>query len=203
MVVENAVWFEDREDCTLSPDSLVPLTMTADVSFDTRIGLAVVVTNNQSPNPGSNTGIDDSEVAVETAEVNLSFSGGAVSGSSFEVTVPNNSIPGGESEVFLIQIPTEVTQSLRSSMSPGQYETLEVEVVFNARKYGQAASSKLGEVQTRAFTYPIEICYGCLADCRCGTCPSSADWTGTCGFAQGMHVHHPGCDADGQPLDGG
>lgn len=200
LIIERAVWFGDRESCTLSAGDESPLNMTVDVSFDTRIGMGFVVTNNQSPNPGSNTGIDDSEVVIESAEVNLSFSGGAVSSESFEVTVPTNSIPGGGSEVVLVQIPTEVTQSLRAGMSPGQFETLEMEVVFKARKYGQAGNSKLGEVESRAYTFPFEICLGCLADCNvCGTCPSATEWVGACGFAQGISVYHPICDA----TDGG
>lgn len=203
LIVENAVWFDDAEDCTLTDSSGVPLTMTVDVSFETRIGIGLIVTNNQSPNPGSNTGVDDSEITLEGAEVTLSFSGGSVSGGSFEATLPSNSIPGGESQTVLVQIPTEVTESLRASMSPGDYETLEMEVVVKGRKYGQAGNSKLGEVQTRAYTYPFEICHGCLADCTCGTCPTATEWVGTCGFAQGLPVYHPSCNADGTPIDEG
>lgn len=196
LIVERALWFADRDACTLTGSEATPLSMPVDVSFDTRIGMAFLITNNQSPNPGSNTGIDDSEVAIQSAEVNLSFSGGAVAGGSFEVTLPNNSIRGGNSETFLVQIPTEVSQSLRAGMVAGQYEILEMEVVFKGRKYGQAGNSKLGEVETRAYTFPFEICMGCLRDCTCGVCPTANEWVGTCGFAQGMSVYHPICDAE-------
>jgi hypothetical protein len=197
LIVERAVWFTERDNCTLSDNTESPLNMTADVSFNTRIGMGFIITNNQSPNPGSNTGIDDSEVMIESAEVNLSFSGGAVTGGSYELTIPSNSIAGGDSQVVFVQIPTEVTDSLRAGMSPGQFETLEMEVVFKGRKHGQTGKSKLGRIEARAFTYPIEICHGCLADCsQCGTCPTATAWVGTCGFAQGDSVYHPICDAE-------
>ncbi|MFO7563705.1 MAG: hypothetical protein R6X02_13740 [Enhygromyxa sp.] len=200
LIVERALWFGDRDDCTLGGSQETPLALAVDVSFDTRIGMGFLVTNNQSPNPGSNTGLDDSEVIIESAEVNLAFSGGAVAGGSFEVTLPSNSLGGGQSEAFLIQVPTEVSQSLRGGMTPGQFETLEMEVVFKGRKYGQAGNSKLGEIQSRAYTFPFELCHGCLADCSvCGVCPSTNEWVGTCGFAQGLPIYHPSCDAE----DGG
>jgi|GEM_PF-2869834 len=194
LIVENAVWFGSRDDCTLEASGQAPLAMTADVSFDSRIALGFVVTNNQSPNPGSNTGINDSEVAITSAEVRLSFSGGAIAGSEFEVTVPSDSISGGNSRTFLIQIPTAVTLSIRESMTAGEYETLEMEVTFKGRKYGQAGNSSLGEVATRPYTFPLEICMGCLTYCddEC-QCPTPTEWVGTCGFAQELPVYHPAC----------
>jgi hypothetical protein len=194
LIVERAVWFEADDDCVLSDATPTPLAMVVDVSFQTRIGMGFVLTNNTSPNPGSNTGIDDSDIAVESAEVKLSFSGGEVEGGSFEVTLPNNSLLGGTSEAFLVQIPTAVSDSLRAGVGVGEYETLEMEVVFKGRKFGQAGNSKLGEVESRAYVYPFEICNGCLVDCECGICPTSTEWVGVCGFAQGTQVISPSCD---------
>jgi hypothetical protein len=195
LIVERAVWFDGSDTCTLTASSSTPLTMVADVAFVTRIGMGFVITNKQSPNPGSNTGIDDSEVMLERAEVSLSFSGGAIAGGEFEVTLPSNSIAGGSSQPVLVQIPTAVTDSLRASMSPGQFESLEMQVVFVGRRNGQVGSSRLGEVETRTFTYPIEICNGCLVDCSdCELCPTPTEWVGVCGFAQDTAVRHPSCD---------
>jgi hypothetical protein len=201
LVVERAVWFEG-EDCTLSDNSMTPLAMVVDVGFQTRIGMGFVVTNNTSPNPGSNSGIDDSDIAIQSAEVKLSFSGGTVDGGSFEVTLPSNSLLGGNSQAFLVQVPTEVSDSLRASVAPGEFETLEMEVVFKGRKFGQAGNSKLGEVESRAYVYPFEICNGCLADCSCGACPTESEWLGLCGFAQGTNVISPFCDlVEDDPTD--
>jgi hypothetical protein len=204
LVVENAVWFGDREDCTLTNDSAIPLAMTVDVSFQTRIAMGFVIANNQTPNPGSNSGIDDSDIEVESVEVRLTYSGGAIPSDSFEMPVPNNTIPGGEELAFLVQAPTEVTEAIRASMTPGQFETLEMEVVFKGRKYGASGGKKLGEVTTRAYTYPFDVCLGCLTDCTClgectsdtCSCPTAFDWSGTCGFAQGLSVIEPGCGAE-------
>lgn len=204
LVVDRAVWFNGRDNCGLGGSEDTPLAMAVDVKFDTRIGMAFLVTNNQSVNPNSNTGIDDSEVQIETADVNLSFSGGAVSGGSFEVQLPTNQIPGGSSETFLIQIPSSVSESLRATMQglpASSYETLEMEVVFKGRKYGQVGGSKLGVVETPPYIYPFEVCYGCLEYCGDGTacesgaptCPTETEWDGSCGFAQGVSIVHPTC----------
>lgn len=196
LVVNRAVWFPDPDSCALTGSEDTPLAMTADVKFDSPIAMAFSIDNNLVENQQSNTGIDDTEVRIESAEVKLSFSGGAVSGSEFEVTLPSNTIAGGESIPFLIQIPTSVTQSLRATMQSlpeGTIEFLEMEVVFKGRRTGQAGKSKLGVVKTAPYVYPFEICYGCLEVCTC-TCPTATEWTGgSCGFAQGLSVTHPSC----------
>jgi hypothetical protein len=197
LITERAVWFApDDEACTLDISGDALLTMTADVSFESRIGMGFVVTNNSTPNPNSNTGIDDSEIAIESADVRLSFSGGSIEGGEFNQTMPSNSIPGESSSGFLVQIPTEVVASIRASMTPGQFESLEMEVVFKGRKSGQAGNSKLGEVQTRAFTFPIDVCVGCLASCCGDVCPTPMAFSGGCGFAQGGAVTSPECPED-------
>lgn len=167
LIVERAVWFNSPDACTLDASADPPVTMVADVLGD-RIGLGFVVTNNQTPNAGSNSGIDDSQIEVESAEVRLSFSGGGIVGDSYEVTVPNNALSGGDSSAFLVQVPTETVESMRAQMTVGQYELLEMSVVFVGRKYGQSGGSKLGEVTTREYTYPIEICMGCVECAACG-----------------------------------
>jgi hypothetical protein len=203
VIVERAVWFADRDDCSLSDDT--PVAMTVDVSFSSPIGMGFLLSNNQTSNANSNTGIDDSEVVMESADVTLSFSGGAVAGSSFTVTVPSTAILGGESEPFLIQVPASVTDSLRTTMESlpaNSIEVLEMEVVFRGRRSNQVGNSKLGSITTRPFVYPLDICYGCLSFCQTAdqcttaeTCPTSTDWTGTCGFAQGLSVFSPACEA--------
>jgi hypothetical protein len=203
LIVERAVWFPDRDSCALTGSEDTPLAMAVDVKFDTRIGMAFLVANNMSPNEQSNTGIDDSEIRIESAEVSLSFSGGAVSGAQFEVTLPSNSIIGGESEPFLVQIPSSVTESLRATMAglpEGTVETLEMSVVFRGHRSSSVGKSKLGSVRTPDYVFPFEICYGCLETCldatSCGTeplCPTETEWVGYCGFAQGVSVTHPAC----------
>jgi hypothetical protein len=201
VVIERAVWFTDASTCTITASDTSPLALTSDVSFDgTRVALGLVVTNNQAKNLSSNTGLDDAEIELETAEVTLSFSAGAVTPSSFEFTVPNNSIGGESSDVVLIQLPPEVTESLRATMQglpATAYETLDVEVVLRGRRTNQVGKGKLGTIKTRPFTYPVEICFGCLGNCYpttdCASCPSATEWAGICGFAQGADVVHPSC----------
>lgn len=201
VVIERALWFTDGETCELGESDPSPLALVSDVSFvGARVAIGVLVTNNQAKNINSNTGLDDAEIELETAEISLSFSAGGVSPSSFEFTVPNNSIGGESSGVLLLQLPPEVTESLAATMAnlpATSYETLDLEVVLHGKRTNLVGKGKLGEVHTRPFTYPLEICYGCLANCSpddaCTMCPTSTDWAGTCGFAQGADVVHPTC----------
>jgi hypothetical protein len=198
LIVERAVWFSDSNSCSLTGSEPNPVSITADVAYTGPIGMGFVVTNNQSPNANSNTGIDDSEIQILSADVTLTFSGGDVGGGSYEWPVPTNSIAGGSSEVFVIEIPSDVVESLRGAMSgnTGAREILEIEVIFHGRKANQVGNTKIGEIETRPYTYPLEICYDCLTTCLpmsdCGgegdtlLCPdpSGSEWAGTCGFIQ-------------------
>lgn len=202
LIVEHALWFSDRDECELG--DMIPLSMTVDVLYESQIAMGFSLANLQTASESSNTGVDDAEVKVESVEVSLSFAGGALSESFFEITVPNTAIPGSESAPFLVQLPLSVTESLRATMQglpSNTIEILEMEVRFKARRSNQVASSKLGSITTRTFVYPLEICYGCLGAClapddcdSAETCPSSGSWSGTCGFAQGLAVVHPLCD---------
>jgi F420-0:gamma-glutamyl ligase len=203
VVVERAVWFTDASTCEITTSDPSPLALVSDVKYEgARVALAVVVTNNQAKNINSNTGLDDAEIELETYDATLSFSAGAVAVSSLEgVTLPNNSIGGESSDIVLIQLPPEVTESLRATMSnlpATAYETLDVEIVLHGKRTNQVGNGKLGTVKTRPFTYPIEICAGCLEECYptedCGgTCPTTTEWRGICGFAQGADIVHPTC----------
>lgn len=209
LIVERALFFDGRDSCVLTGSEPTPLAMSVDVSFGGPIGMGFLVTNEQTPNAGSNTGIDDTEVFMETAEVTLSFTGGGVSTNTFEVPIPTNSIPGGESEIFLIQIPADVSASVSETMAglpAGTVEFLEMEVIFKGRRTGQVGGTKLGVVETRPYTFPFQICYGCLQTClpaeECGgvegdapVCPNMSAWAGVCGFAQNLTVFNPLCDA--------
>lgn len=205
LIVEHALWFSDRDDCTLG--DAVPLAMLVDVSFDSQIAMGFSLANLQTSSESSNTGIDDSEIKVESVEVRLSFSGGGLSESGFEITVPSNAILGGDTSPVLVQLPLSVTESLRETMQglpPSAIEILEMEVIFKARRSNQIGNSKLGTIETRPFVYPLEICHGCLGFCQAAdqcesaeVCPSADNWTGTCGFAQGLAVVNPLCEPPG------
>lgn len=210
LLVENAVWFDpsDRTGCELTETSPIPILMTVDVGFDTRIGMGFVVTN-QAADISEQSGIDDNEIKIETAEVTLSFTGGGVSPASFDVPVATNSIPSGETGVVVFSLPFTVTESLRSTMAglpAGNVEVLELEVVFKGRRKGQIAGTKLGVVESRPFSFPFDVCLGCLSSCLpdsecggdagalvCADSPVQGEWIGVCGFAQGVAIYAAGC----------
>lgn len=212
LIVDHAVWPLDAnpgEACAFDPNGDEPAKMTVDVSYETEIGMAFAVFNRTLPNAGSNTGIDDSEIVIETADVVLSFSGGGLSTSSYEYQVPTNSIGGNETRAFLVTIPAEIVRSMRPAVPVGTAETeiLEMEVTFRGRKAGQVGAGKLGEVKARPYTFPFEICNGCLRGCLADSeCSATAvglfcaddqlDWIGgTCGYAQGQAIYSSVCSA--------
>ncbi|EDM74736.1 hypothetical protein PPSIR1_35472 [Plesiocystis pacifica SIR-1] len=204
LVISRAVWFDARDNCVLSNNTASPLNMVADVSFDTQIGMGFVVENNQIQNAGSNTGIDDSVVQLLSADVTFTYSGGAAP-TGFNSPIPQTSIAGGESDVVLVDIPTSITEQLRGTLSEGVIEVLEMTVVIKARRTDSISDDgPLGKIETQEFTYPLEICLGCLRYCgapsdseECvGVCPSTTGFSGTCGYAQGLPVSAPGCEPD-------
>lgn len=215
VVVERAIFF-DGDSCLLTDSSPSQAMMTIDVGyFGGSIAMGFVVTNNQVPDSGSASGVDDSEVVLDTAEVTLSFSGGGLAVSSFEVPIPSTSIGSGDTVIHLVEVPSGVADSVRTTMAglgEGSYEYLDMEVIFKGRRMGQVGKGKLGAVETRPFTFPFEICYGCLALCLpatdCGgvagdpnVCPAPPNpdilINGLCGHAQGGYVYAQGCSPSG------
>jgi hypothetical protein len=190
LIIENAIWASDG--CGLTASSASVASMTVDVAFPGMIGIGLTVTNNLTEYDFSNTGIDDTEIVLETAEVSLSFSGGGISANTIEVAIPTESISGGDSAAILVRVPSDVAMSLAETMAnlpENTIETLEMEVVITGHR-SQSGDRKVGAIRSRVFTFPFDVCYGCLATCTCpdGTtqiCPTADDWTGTCGFAQG------------------
>lgn len=207
LIVERAVWFDDS--CVLSDTTASPTLVYVDVSVNTEIGMGFLLTNTQTQNANSTTGIDDTEIQLETASVSLSFSGGGVSPSSFEVPIASESISGGDTNAILVHLHSSVAESLRATMMglpAGSVEHLEMEVIFNGRKTGQIGNTKIGTVESRAFVFPFEICYGCLTSAGClpatecggaatdpDVCPTPTSFIGSCGFAQFGPVYNATC----------
>ncbi len=164
LIVNNAIAFDD--ECTLSPTATPLAGDQIDVSFDAPIGLGLVVENLQTKYENSNTGLDDDgEIKLERAEVTLSLGegfgpvGGAL---SYEVPIPTDSVPSGEQSAVLITLPSSVTASLRGGVPVGSVVILQMSVVIVGERTTQAASGKLGEVRTREYTFPFEVCNGCM-----------------------------------------
>lgn len=217
LIIEHAVPF--ASDCSLDSSSDVYSgQLVTDVYFSGEIHLGISVANLASPYAGSNTGIDDSEIVLETAEVSLSFSGGGVAGGAFEAPIPSISLSGGDTAPVVIRIPTDVVDSLNATMSglgPGSHETLVADIIVKGRKAGAISpgTGKLGAVESRSFTFPIDVCYQCLADCTtCAgqVCPAvgqvdawyAAGENAACGGPQGTQVTPAECwtgDGDGAP----
>lgn len=204
LIITQALWLSDT--CAVDPGATPLAGLTADVYYEGALALGLAVSNNASPNENSNTGLDDSEIQLLDADISLSFTGGGLSTSAYNFPIPTDSIAGGQTQGVLIQIPGDIVASMRETMAanPDTVEFLDIEVVINARKASQVGTGKLGEIKSRAFSFPLEICYNCLGLCfeatDCGgeegsptLCPSPTDWFGSCGFPQASSIVAPEC----------
>jgi hypothetical protein len=125
----------------------------------------------------------------------------------FKVNMPTNSIEPAERHAILLEV---VTPSTTAAMRPliregycgggGDCDVrieLLAHVVVNAKRTG--SSDKFGIIHTREFTYPIDLCDGCLGSCELcpgGVCPPGGvtEWIGgVCGNAQDAALYPIEC----------
>lgn len=177
-----------------------------DISFYSAYALPGVLQNNllTTNAADNNSGIENGEVQIVDADVRLGMPQApeiidAIEGQNealvkFTVNVASDSIPAGERYGIIAEVVTpETTEALEaqilSRFDPEVRIELLANVVVNAKRTG-GNSGKLGMIKTREYTYPIELCYGCLTTCM--SCPGNVcppegaiGWYGgVCGNAQ-------------------
>lgn len=165
LIVRNAIGFD--EECQL--DQSISLTNdTIDVSVEAPFGIGLLVSNVQTQNGSSNTNIeDDGELRLKYAEVTLSLEGSGGIGSTFEVTIPNDSIPSGEDRGIFVTVPSSAIDSIRGSVPAGDLPIMEMSIVLVSDRTSQVANGHLGEVRSREFIFPFTVCNGCLGASGC------------------------------------
>lgn len=174
LIIRHAIGLD--EECLLD-DSVALSSDTIDVAVAAPFGLGLVVSNVQTQNAGSNTNIeDDGELRLKYAEVTLSLEGSGGIGSTFEVTLPNDSIPSGEDRNVFVTVPSSALDSIRGTIDGGALPIMEMSVVLVADRTSQVANGKLGEVRSREYIFPYTVCEGCLATCNlaCGVPQASS-----------------------------
>jgi hypothetical protein len=145
-------------DCTVGSTRIS--TDTLDVSADAPIGLGLVLENLQTGNSGSNTGLsDDGEIKLEHAEVTLSLEGFSA---GYEVPLASDSLPSSSSLSVFVQLPSTVTSEIRGAVAPGSVQIMTMSVVVVGDRTGQAGKGSLGEVRTRQYDFPFQVCSGCV-----------------------------------------
>lgn len=183
-----------------------------DVSQGTAYTLPVVVRNNLAARSSkTSSGVDDSELQLSGVEVSLSMDQAPdvlrrvreenAAFVSFGATVPSISFIGGEEAGVVVDVVSDqASRALRSAMTDllpeGSRPTLEAELVFHATRPGTGGS--LGDIESREYTFPIELCIGCLPvtceTCPEAQCPPDAQFVGVCGNAQDGTLVPSQCD---------
>lgn len=192
-----------------------------DVMFSGGYQMPGVLLNNlvpTSPTDNAN-GVENNEIQLVDAEVRLempqdpdiidSIEAQSTALVEFVQSYPSNSVGPGERHAVLIEaIPAPTAAALRDSIvagycggdpqTCGNNFSIEVlaGVVFNAKRH--ASSGKRSLIHSREFTFPIDLCYGCLIDCSScdgGQCPSgTTSWVGgVCDVAQDNWVTPAAC----------
>jgi hypothetical protein len=187
-----------------------------DLNYGTPYAMPAILLNNtaeQAPND-NNSGVQSNELQLLDADVDLSLpqapevidalrdiDGALV---SFNVPLSSNSLPpGGAAGVLVEVIPQRTAMQLRDELAArvgaNAKLTVQAAVQFHASRSGNTIG-KVGEIDARDFSFPIQVCFGCLTTCvSCpdAECPVEAtEWGGgICGNAQDLEVYPAVCGA--------
>jgi hypothetical protein len=201
--------------CTADPNTAEFLQQgTLDVAWGTPYSLPVVLVNNLRARPATQTssGVDNSELQLSGVDVSLSMAQATdvmrrVADENpafvhFSAVLPTVSMTGGEETGVLVQAVTDgASRALRDAMMEllpeGSRPILAAELTFHATRTGNNSGS-LGIVDARAYTFPIQLCIGCLATtcetCPEEQCPAEPRFVGVCGNAQDGLLSPDVCD---------
>jgi hypothetical protein len=192
--------------CAVDPEADASfLRGTLDVSYPTAYWLPLEVRNNLLSTMGAQTvsGIDNSEMRLLFAEISLEMTQGSEimegldeSLTDFSWSLATDSFVGGTSLGILVEtVPYATAAALREGFQNSQYaEGTRLELLATVRVTAERAPSggKRNEVESRPYSFPIDLCLGCLATCAgCtseGKCPDGTEpgllAGGVCGNAQ-------------------
>jgi hypothetical protein len=212
LIVLNATSFE--EGCVADPAAAALGLGQLDVSFGSPYILGLAVQNQLLSQTAqmSNSGIDDGELQLRTADVRLTSSQipeviDALDAQDaalvdFSVTLASNSIgPGDVQGVFVEVISRAASQAFAEqlgSLPAGSIPTVDAHVVVHGRRTGNSVGG-VGDVEAREYTFPIRLCVGCLLTCSTcanGQCPTQINGFigGACGNTQDIPWAPLGCE---------
>ncbi len=160
--------------------------------------MAPVLLNNLLPQAeaNNNSSTDNTELQLtDRIDITLNLPSDISIDLPSAYTLPNStiSLSAGDQIVPLIDaIPADYTAALADAMSgmeSSERVNASVDIVFHATRSANRRG-RAGVIDSRAFTFPIELCYGCLLElCTCndGACisePQNDRYFGRCGRAQ-------------------
>ena len=194
LIVRHAVAWPSSEEngvevgeCKVDPNSdTILIGGILDVSFGTGYEAPLVVSNNMASRSAEDSpnGIDDSEVRLLEAEVELTIPqapeiADALTASdpaltNFVIPMQSYSVVGGADVGLSIPV---ISAAAASSMASaveagvGGVATAYIQALATITIHGERAvkGGKYNEVQAREFVYPINLCYGGLRSCRACT----------------------------------
>jgi hypothetical protein len=209
LIVTHAPVWPASGECSVDPgQNTGMLAGTLDLQFATPYLMPAVLLNQLVPQQGAtrSSGIDNSEVQLRSADVELELPQAPelIEGLrevnpalvEFRVPLATVSIPGGGRHGVAVEVVPRATAIVlgedlarfepETPSAPGAPSVLRLlaHLSFNA----SYTSGRAGTIQSREFSFPIDVCVGCMIDCSgCPnrTCPAEPIWTGfICGNAQ-------------------
>jgi hypothetical protein len=219
LILTHAPIWPDDGSCMIDPGTDTSLLRgTLDVEQGTPYLMPAVLLNNLAPQSASttNSGTVTNEVQVTDADVVLespqapglidTLAAMDESLVDFNVVVASLSIPPSEARGFGVEVISRAASlAFRDTMRNEYPEGTAIIVVANVTFHGLRSGTKVGNIgviDAREFSFPIQLCQGCLLDCSgCGTepgeCPTytPGDFVGgVCGNAQDFFIAPPICD---------
>jgi hypothetical protein len=147
--------------------------------------------SSQSTND-TNSGVVTNEIQLKDARVKIDcpqspelldgIDKGAI---DFQAALATNSILPGDTAALAVEVlPLQTVRELRMRMMevmPGANFTVRANVTFRGSRSGNNVG-KIGVIEARAFSFPIELCQGdnCLLDCA--GCPDDLGLAGVCTY---------------------
>jgi len=179
-----------------------------DLSFVTGYWAGFELKNNliQQPSGSTSSGVDTSEMYIESVDVRLDTPQDSSIIDAVEAVDPalvdynqilaSNSFAGQDSWGEFVEVPQATMDALRNAISAKYSPDVRLTMTMNVTFHAIRASNKIGEVDAREFTLPVELCFDCLRDCTgCGAGCSTDESVGVglCGSAQDGAVVPASC----------
>lgn len=214
IVLQAPAWPD--EGCIVDPETEAGLLRgTLDVTQGTPYLMPAAVLNNLATQSegDNNAGIITNEIQITGASVKLSSAQApemidqlkATPGLvDFDVDVASVSVLPGEVAGFAVEVISQeasrqMGEYLLATHGPDAQLIVLATVVFHGLRAGTTVG-KIGIIDAREFSFPIQLCQGCLLDCS--ACPDEMLCTitpgefsgGVCGNAQDLGIQPPGCE---------
>lgn len=174
LIILGAVPLEAEADCVApSSSSVWSAGGVLDVSFPgTGMTQPIVVQNQLSQQQTTGTGgggIQTGEVRVSEQITEVWFATeGADALGHVDYTVPlaSTSIAPGASQGLFLEMPSSIVDEVRDRVTAQFGSQVTVPMLMKARIRGLRSGTGTGrEIESREFTFPFDVCFGCLRAC--------------------------------------